>query len=111
MRNRAIPHGHAEHVALGLLRALADGVRNLIGLAQRIADVALAIADNDQRAEAETPAALDHLGAAVDMHHALFDVALAVLLAVRYGSGSLPHKFCSFIKTSGRLHGPHRPTL
>ena len=57
----------------GVLDALADGLGNLAGLAQPAADVARAVADDDDRAEAEAAAALDDLGDAVDLDDALFE--------------------------------------
>jgi hypothetical protein len=60
-------HDDREHVPLGQLGALADGVGHFVGLAQGVADAAVAVAHHDERAEAEATAALDHLGAAVDM--------------------------------------------
>ena len=50
----------------GVLGALLDRVRNLVRLAVADADVALLVADDRQRREAEAAATLDHLGAAVD---------------------------------------------
>ena len=52
--------------ALGLLGRLADGLGHLARLAAAVADPALAVADDHQRREAEAPAALHHLGHAVD---------------------------------------------
>jgi hypothetical protein len=63
-----------DHALLGVLGALLDGVGHLVGLAVADPDVALAVADDDERGEAEAAATLDHLGAAVDEDH-LFDHA------------------------------------
>ena len=60
-----------EQVLLGLLGALADRLGHLVGLAERRADVAVLVADDDQRGEAEAPAALDDLGHAVDVDDAV----------------------------------------
>ena len=71
--DRRAHHRHLDEVLLGVLDALADRFRNLAGLAQPDADVAGAVADDDDRAEAEAPAALDDLGDAVDLDDALFE--------------------------------------
>ena len=64
----------AEEVLLGVLAALADRLGDLVGLAQADADVTGAIADHHQRREAEPPAALHHLGHAVDVDHAIAEI-------------------------------------
>jgi hypothetical protein len=53
-------------VLLGLLHALGDGGRHLLGLAVAHADRAVAVADDDQRGEGEPASALHDLGHAVD---------------------------------------------
>ena len=53
--------------------ALANGIRHFAGFAQSDANAALAVADDDEAAEGEAAAALDHLGHAVDLHDALFE--------------------------------------
>ena len=58
-------HGHQR--LLRLLDALADGLGNFLRLAEAEADVACAVADHDQGAEAEPPTALHDLGDAVDV--------------------------------------------
>jgi hypothetical protein len=58
-------------VLLGLLHALGDGGRHLLGLAVPDTDHPLAVTHHDERGEAEAPAALDHLGHAVDGDHVL----------------------------------------
>src|SRR5690242_20603127 len=49
---------HEDQVLLGVLDRLADRLRHLVGLAEADADVAAAVADDDQRREREAPAAL-----------------------------------------------------
>src|SRR5206468_2913416 len=66
--------GHAEEVLLGLLDALLDRDRDLVGLAVADADDLALVADHDQRGEREAPAALDDLGDAVDLDDALLEV-------------------------------------
>ena len=53
------------------------------------ADPALLIADDHQRGEAEAPAALDHLGHAVDVHELVDKLAVA-LFAVSVLAGLVP---------------------
>ena len=66
-------HRDADEVLLRVLDALADGLRHFAGLAQADADVAGAVADDDDRAEAEPPPALDDLRDTVDLDDALFE--------------------------------------
>ena len=56
------------------LRALLDGLRHLVRLAEADADAALAVADDDERGEREAPAALHDLGGAVDLDDGLLVV-------------------------------------
>src|SRR4051812_47492349 len=77
---------HLEHLLAGVLGPLLDRVRDLVGLAVADADVALAVADDDQRAERERAAALDDLRAAVDADDGRLDARLvgaAVAVAAR----------------------------
>ena len=67
---------HADQVLLGRLDALLDGRRHFLRLADAEADDAVAVADDDQRAEAQVLAALDDLRHAVDRHHVVLDVEL-----------------------------------
>src|SRR6185369_14545629 len=66
VRDRALDARHLEEVLLGLLDALGDRRGHLLGLAVADADGAVAVADHDQRGEAEPAAALDDLGHPVD---------------------------------------------
>jgi hypothetical protein len=45
------------------------------------ADAALLVADHDQGGEAETPAAFDHLGHAVDVDELIDELAVALFVA------------------------------
>jgi Flp pilus assembly protein TadD len=65
------PPWDGDHVALGDLHALADGLGDLARLADARADAPVHVADHDQRAERELAAALDHLGHAVDADDAI----------------------------------------
>ena len=69
-----------EHVLARLVVALADRLRHLVGLAEADADVTRLVADDDERGEAEAPAALDDLGDAVDVDHALLELLFVDLL-------------------------------
>ena len=66
--------GHAEEVLLRALDALLDRQRDLVGLAVAVADDAVLVTHDDERGEREAPAALDHLGDAVDLDDALLQV-------------------------------------
>src|SRR6185312_10049594 len=66
VRDRLGDPRHLEEVLLGLLDALGDGGRHLLGLAVADADRAVTVADDDQRGEAEAPATLHDLGDPVD---------------------------------------------
>ena len=73
VRQRAAVHRDANDVLASLLNALLDGELNLAGLAEPPADVAVAVADDDQRVEAHVLAALDNLGDAVNRHDVVLD--------------------------------------
>src|SRR3954465_9737349 len=66
-------HRDLDQVLLGVLDALADRLRDLTGLADADPDVTGAVTDDDDRAEAEPPAALDDLGDSVDLDDALLE--------------------------------------
>jgi hypothetical protein len=71
VRDGRADHRHRDHVALGHLHPLPDGLGDLARLADARADAPVHVADHDQRAERELAAALDHLGDAVDADHAV----------------------------------------
>src|SRR4051794_27791979 len=82
-----------EHLLAGVLGALFDGVGDLVGLAVADTDVALAVADDDERAEGERAAALDDLGAAVDADDGGLEagfVGAAVAVAATAGAAPPP---------------------
>src|SRR4029453_17344333 len=91
-----------EEVLLRVLAALPDGLGPLVGLAQAHADVAVAVADDHQRREAEPPAALHHLGHAVDVDHAIAEIEVVGI--DRSGPSCL-----AFPRTRGRPRGPPPP--
>jgi hypothetical protein len=66
MRNGAAFEGHGDHLALGDFAALANGVGDFSRLAKTHTDPAFFVAHDDQCAEAETAAAFDDLGGAID---------------------------------------------
>jgi hypothetical protein len=80
VRDGVAAHLDVHHVLLRLLGALADAVGHLLGLAVAHAHVAMAVADDHERSEREAAAAFDDLGAAVDVHNLLDQVALLLLL-------------------------------
>ena len=77
MGDRAAVLWHSEKVLLRTLHALLDRKRDLVGLAVADTDNFAFVADDDERCEGKAPAALDHLGDAVDLHHALLEVEAA----------------------------------
>src|SRR5215207_10873789 len=82
MEGAALAQRDPDYRALGRIRRLADRLRHLTGLAVTEADAALLVADDDERREAEAPAALHHLGDAVDVDEAVDEFAVARLVAV-----------------------------
>ena len=71
VRDGALDARDLEEVLLGLLDTLGDRRGHLLGLAVADADRAVAVADDDQRGEAEAATTLDDLGDAVDRDDAL----------------------------------------
>jgi hypothetical protein len=75
--------GDGDHVLLGGLDALADGLGNFGGLAQAVADLALAVAHDHQGGEFHNPAALHGLGNAVQVYD-FFDILALLSLKSRH---------------------------
>src|SRR4051794_8593564 len=73
MRDGRADHRNLDQVLLRVLDAFADGLGDLARLAQAHADVAGAVTDYDDRAEAEASAALDDFGYSVDLDDTLFE--------------------------------------
>src|SRR5581483_1032633 len=78
VQRAAFAQRHAGEPALGGIGCLADCFRHLAGLAVAEADAALLVADDDERGEAEAPAALYHLGHTVDMDELVDEFAVAL---------------------------------
>ncbi len=73
VRNGRPGHRHADQTLPRALGAFADRFRHFVGFAQADADVARAIADDDNRAEREASAALDDLRHAIDLDDFLLE--------------------------------------
>ena len=78
MQRAAFAQRNAGQVALGGFGRLADRFRHFARLAVAEADAALLVADDDERGKAEAPAALHHLGDAVDVHELVDELAVAL---------------------------------
>src|SRR5262249_37847971 len=72
--DRLAVFGHPDQALAGVLDALLDRRRPRARLAVAGPDDALFVAAGDQGCEREPPAALDHLGDAVDLDHPLLQV-------------------------------------
>src|SRR5262249_51579907 len=95
---------HVHHALLGLLDPLADGLGNLLRLAEPEADTARAVADHDERAEAEAPPALHDLRHAVDVNDLLLQLGAPI---VDDPSGAAGTRLCHVspsLRTGGRPH-------
>ena len=77
-----------DQVLLGVLDALADRLGHLARLTQAGTNVPGTVTDDDDRAEAEAPAALDDLRHTIDLDDALFERQL-VRVDPRHGLGLL----------------------
>ena len=75
--------GTLEDVLARLVVALADGLGHFVRLAESDAHVTGFVTDDDERAEAEAPAALDDLGDAVDVDDALLELLFVDLQSRR----------------------------
>src|SRR5690606_31158707 len=81
VRDRALDARDAEEALLRLLDTLGDSRGHLLGLPVADAYRAVAVADDDERREAEAAAALDDLRDAVDRDDALEELALVARVA------------------------------
>ena len=75
VRDRLPVLRHGEEVLLRVLDGLRDRERHLARLSVAQPDAIDLVADDDERGEREAPAALDDLGDAVDLDHALLELA------------------------------------
>ena len=73
-------HRNFEHILLGIFDALLDSDRHFLRLAHANADMAFAVADDNESRQTEAAAALDDLGNAVDVDHALLKLRNGGLL-------------------------------
>jgi hypothetical protein len=74
VRHGGAGQGDLKEVLAGEVVGLADGLRDLLGLAVADADPAALVADDDEGAEAEATAALYHFGDAVDVDDAVYEI-------------------------------------
>ena len=79
MQGAAFAERDADQAALGSVGRLADRFRNFASLAVAEADAALLVADDDERGEAETTAALHDFRDAVDVDQPIDEFAVAVV--------------------------------
>ena len=83
MRDRRPDHGDGDHVPLRNVHPLADRLGHLACLADAGSNTAVHVADDDQGAERELPAALDDLGDAVDANDSVGELrALAARMRI-----------------------------
>ena len=87
VRDRHAVERHPEDVLPRLVVPLADRLGHLVGLAEADADVTRLVADDDERAEAEAPPALDDLRDAVDVDDALLELLVVELQSVGATTG------------------------
>src|SRR5688572_15081130 len=80
VRDRRSRERHGDEVAASRLDGLADRFRDLVRLPRREADLPLAVADGDERVEAEPASALHDFRDTVDRDHVLDQVAAFALL-------------------------------
>ena len=92
--------GDADQTLLGGFDPLLDGRRHFFRLPDTEANHAMAIADDDERTEAQVLATLHHLGDAVNGNDVVLDVELARI-------DSLTCTHC--VRTPDLLYGPRRP--
>src|SRR5690606_3681609 len=79
VRNRGAVERDAEDTLPRTLGALTDGIGNFLGFAEAHANLPVAVAHDDEGAEAEAPTTLDDLGHAVDVDHPLLELVALFL--------------------------------
>ena len=102
VQRAAFLHRHPDHAALGAFGCLADRLRHLARLAGAVADAALLVADDDESGEGEPPAALHHLGDAVDGDQLVDDaiIGFAVATAVAVPAAAAFSRFtCHYVSS------------
>jgi hypothetical protein len=67
----------------GFLHAFSNRLGNLAGFSQAAANVALTVADNDNRAETEPASTLDHFGNPVDVNNLVDQLIFICILFVQ----------------------------
>ena len=72
MSNGAILQAYFNQITASGFTTLANSLGHFLGLAKSHADLAILIANHDQRAEREATATLHHFGATVDMNYSFF---------------------------------------
>jgi len=82
MQRASLAQRHPRQPAFGGVGRLADRFGYFARLAVAEADPALLIADDDQSGKAEAPAALHHLGDAVDVNELVDEFAVALFVPV-----------------------------
>src|SRR4051794_2791843 len=107
VQGAALAQRHADHAAPRLLGRLADRLRHLARLAGAVADPALFVADDDERREAEPPAAFDDLCNAVDVDQLFGE--LAFLAVARRAVAVAPAPFTLRACHRASLRNPARP--
>ena len=78
MCDRVTVHRDSHKMLASLLACLADGIGNFVCLAKAHTYFSLHVANNNEGAEGKVLAAFHDFAAAVDVHHALFKLGLAI---------------------------------
>ena len=79
--NRVVPERNGFEMFAGRIGGFADGFGDFVGLAETDAYLALAIPDDEERAEAESATAFDDFGASVDEDDFFEQVRLGFVVA------------------------------
>src|SRR6185369_12734453 len=102
----AVLQADLGHLATGLFHSLLRGDRHFAGLALAHADAAIAITNNGECGKTENPAALNHLGDAVDRDHLLAHAVIALFSVLRL---LVSFRFSHFLTLSFRGDQNFRP--
>ena len=79
MGDRRPLHGDLDYVPLGGFDGLSDGLRDLGGFAETVADVTGAVADDDESREPRDAAALNRFGNAFCIDEGLFQLYCGII--------------------------------